>query len=977
MNNAGEFTNGTSLTVAKGFHPKRFLKGVQQRISSSPSSYLAFCFLVPVILMFGIYLTRSLHPFGNGTPLVLDLNSQYVFFFEGLRNLVYGDADSFLYSFSRSLGGEYMGIYAYYLASPLSYIVALFPQDRIQEAILTIILLKTGLCGFTFGFYLHKHTKNINHFASITFSVLYALSAYAVCQQSNTMWIDALVWLPIFIYALEELMLNRKYKLYVISLTLILISNYYIGYMVCIFAVLYFFFYYFSKKAEEINPRGEKLHFIRTGVRFALFSILSAAIAAFVLIAAYYSLRFGKTEFSNPNWSPKANFDILDMLVKFLPGSYDTFEPAGIPFLYCGLLSLILLPVYFVSRKISPREKVASAAIVAFLIFSLIFNPVDLVWHGFSAPNWLNGRYSFLLCFFILVLAYKAFGNIKSVSEKFLLVVTALLLLFVAVAEKFELESFINSDSKLLTLGCVWFSIVFLIATLVLLCLRVRIKNPKTTRNVSAVLAALICLEVFCNGVVCFMQIHEDVHFTSYSGYQNFIGGLRPVVEEVKEYDGGFYRMEKTHHRQKNDNFALGIKGLSNSTSTLNADAIDLLNKCGYTARAHLTQYNGGTPFFDSIFGIRYVIAPKSNTKLDGVYEIVEGLGGDNYKVYENPYALSFAYGVSDSLLDFDFDEYDTFFQRANNMLPAILGEEDEIELFSPVKKFTSNDGNCKSIEMMTSIKYTAPTDQTGTFTLKYTAPYSGNYYFYTPLAASNHKTLNLRINSETKFSYLEKDSNNIVNVGYFEAGSEIKFTFYLSKGDYITINTREACLWYLNDEVYDEAMTKLTSMPQLNIDDASEDDNIFGSITTEKNTQAILTTIPYDEGWKVYVDGQKVETYEALDALMAFDIAESGEHAVELKYMPDIYTLGLTVSVFAIIAFLAICIIDFVLKKTLLRKFPIKRYNDVWVLEDFDAESDDFFPALPADTASGDTQTESEETPAETSGESEDDQNS
>ena len=115
-----------------GFHPKRFLKNLQQKLYACPSSYLAFCFLVPVILMFGVYLTRALHPFGDGTPLVLDLNAQYVYFFEGLRNLVYGDADSFLYSFSRSLGGEFMGMYAYYLASPLSYLVALFPQSKME-----------------------------------------------------------------------------------------------------------------------------------------------------------------------------------------------------------------------------------------------------------------------------------------------------------------------------------------------------------------------------------------------------------------------------------------------------------------------------------------------------------------------------------------------------------------------------------------------------------------------------------------------------------------------------------------------------------------------------------------------------------------------------------------------------------------------------------------------------------------------------
>jgi hypothetical protein len=38
-------------TERLGFHPKRFLKDLQQRFSSSQYSYLIFCFLVPVILI--------------------------------------------------------------------------------------------------------------------------------------------------------------------------------------------------------------------------------------------------------------------------------------------------------------------------------------------------------------------------------------------------------------------------------------------------------------------------------------------------------------------------------------------------------------------------------------------------------------------------------------------------------------------------------------------------------------------------------------------------------------------------------------------------------------------------------------------------------------------------------------------------------------------------------------------------------------
>ena len=96
----------------------------KQRISNIKREYgyLFLAALIPAIIFFLIYLARGLNPFGNGTVLVLDLNGQYVYFFEALRDTVL-EGGSLLYSWSRSLGGEFLGIYAYYIASPLSYLV--------------------------------------------------------------------------------------------------------------------------------------------------------------------------------------------------------------------------------------------------------------------------------------------------------------------------------------------------------------------------------------------------------------------------------------------------------------------------------------------------------------------------------------------------------------------------------------------------------------------------------------------------------------------------------------------------------------------------------------------------------------------------------------------------------------------------------------------------------------------------------------
>ena len=937
-------TEAEAKPKGKGFHPKRFIKSLQTKLQTSQYLYLLFCFLVPVILMYGIYVVKGIYPFYNGSPLVLDLNAQYVSFFEALRDFALGER-SILYSFSRSLGGEFMGMVAYYMASPFTYITVLFPKDRIQEAVLLIMLLKCGLSGASFGFYLHKKSRNPQKLTIFTFALMYALSAYAIVQQHNTMWIDALIWLPLFAYGLENLVYRKKYKLYVISLSVIMICNYYIGFMVCIFAVLYFFYCYFSKSKEEVNPYGEKLHFIKAGSRFAIFSLLSAAISAFMLIAAYYSLQFGKTEFSSPNWAMTANFDIVDFLTKFLPGSYDTVEPSGLPFVYCGILTLLLLPIYFLAKKISAREKIASLALIGVIILSLILKPLDLIWHGFSMPNWLNSRYSFMLCFVLLVMAYKAFGNIRTTSEKFILGTAAFIILFASVAEKFEMESFITSDSKLLTFGCVWFSIAFTVALAVILCIKLSIRHKKHSKAISGVLAAVICLELFCNGIVCFLQLHKDVSFTTYTSYNNHLAELRPVVNAVKEHDSSFYRMEKVRHRTKNDNMALGMYGITNSTSTLNQKAIDFIGNLGYTGRSHNTMYNGGTAVGDSLLGIKYVIDYNTSSKFNYVYNHVESIEDAKYAVYENPNALSLAYGVSKDINEFKLTDYDSFFNRYNGLITAMLGSEETVELFKYVSDVSITSSACEETLRMTYNKYVTAEDK-GMVTLEYIAPATGYYYFYAN--GSGCEDLKINFNGNGNANYLNKDANHIVIGGYHIEGEFIEINITVAEESEFTLYTAQNFLWYFTIDEYNEVFSQLKSNPQFEISEDSTEDNLIGTINTAEDDQTILTTIPYDKGWKIYVDGEAVESYETLDALMAFDIKNKGEHTLELKYAPTEYTVGIIISIFGISAFIIICLIDLVLKKTLLKNKLRVYERDYFVLNDFDnAEAESTVEAL------------------------------
>ncbi|MBR2354499.1 MAG: YfhO family protein [Clostridia bacterium] len=913
----------------------------QKKLLAFKGSYLLLCFIIPAVLMYLLYLTRNLYPFGDGSVLVLDLNGQYVYFYEALRNTVYGEG-SFLYTFFRGLGGEFMGMYAYYLASPLSYIVALFPQSRILEALLVIILIKVGLCGFTFGFYLHKNSTRPQKLSIIIFSVLYALSAYSVIYQNNIMWLDALIWLPLLTYSIEQLIKNHRYKLFVISLALTVMSNYYIGYMVCIYVALYFFYYLLANSKETLNPHNERAHTLRSLGRIALFSLLALAISAVIIFGAYYSLGLGKNDFSTPNWSFKTKFELLDFFTKFLPGSYDTVRPNGLPNVYCGILMLLLVPVYFLTKKIKGREKIASALFIVIFVFSFIISPLDLIWHGFQNPNWLNYRYSFMLIFFLLVLAYKGLGNIRQVGERFVACVGAIIILFAMICGKLEFSTYVESDSKLLQLETVWLTALATVAIMAALMFLIRAKTEARRNMMTGILAAIVCVEVFCSSVACMNQFNGDVLYSKYSSYNGFLSNVRPIVDRVKDEDSGFYRMEKLNHRKYNDNMALGIRGLSNSTSTLNAETIQFLNRMGYTARSHLSQYRGGTPVNDSLLGVKYLIDSKGSQKLVHYYD--EMFTEGSYTAYENPYALSIAYGVSDETKNLDLSEKMPYFSRLNKMVKTMLGHNRYGDVFRPISglKIKTESATVTTNSTITTYKQKT-SDQQAYVNFTFTAKYSGEYYFYPYNSASTE--CELWVNNETKArekSYLGKDTNTIYSLGWFDEGQEITVSLRFKTGT-LKLYRHYDYFWYIDRTAFDASFDELKNGPQFLVDENYTEDCLTGTIHTDTDHQMIQTTIPYDEGWKVYLDNQEIKIYKTMDALIAFDIEESGAHELTIAYRPSAISGGLIISCFGLLSFVAIWIVDSLLIK---RKKSKKEscnllLGEAWVLDDFDSDYD------------------------------------
>ncbi len=862
--------------------------------------YLLVCFFLPAFLMWFIYIAMEVYPFGDNSVLVLDLNGQYVYFFEQLRKILHGDA-SILYSFGRALGGEFMGIFAYYLASPFSFIVALFPKDMITEALLLMFLLKCGACGLTFGIYIDA-TRPRNTKSTIIFSVLYALTAYNVVMQNNTMWIDNVIFLPLITLGIEKLIREKKFKLFVIALSIAVLSNYYIGYMMCIYVAIYFFYFYFAHDKNENNPLRENNHFIKSLGRIAFFSVIMLMICAVILMTAYYSLTFGKTTFSDPDFSFKQRFDFIDMLSKVYIGSYDTVRPEGLPFIYCGMLTIILLPMYFISSHIKSREKIASGILIAVFVLSFNGTTIDIIWHGFQRPNWLNYRYSFMLCFIMILLAYKAFEIITKHNYRTILGICAVLALLLIVMQKMELEN-------LPDLRAVWTSLLFIGIYIIILHYMIK-GNFKETA--SSMILIIVCTESIVAGLLNLVALDEDVVYSSRNSYRNFMDRVQPVVDIVQKDDDSFYRMEKTIHRKTNDNLALGIRGLSNSTSTLNADTIKFLNMLGLSSKSHWAKYLGGTPVLDSLLGIKYVISEKDEDVSDVYKEILTY--NDDLTVYENEYVLPIAYACNSNITETQLDSYTSPFERMNYMVADLLGEKEKLNLFKPIPLQDTVTENLSESYSSGHKKYTpSSTTKNSKLTFRLTAEEDGIIYCYFP--SEYPREVELTLNGSDFDTYYANETFRILNLGHYNKGEEINLSMKLEKDD-LYILSENTFFYTLDDETFKNAMSRL-SEGGFQIEEYTED-YFNGTITVPENQNYIFTSIPYDEGWVITLDGEKIEYDEILEAVIGFS-AEPGEHTLSMKYSPKAFNYGMVISITGVIIFILVCIIDYLIRK----KYP------------------------------------------------------
>lgn len=855
------------------------------------SGYLFAAFFLCAGLIFSCYLLFGVP--SDKSVLALDLNAQYVYYYDYMHD-VFGNGESLFYCWSRNLSGEFFGIIGYYLASPFNIIVWLFPREMITDGLMWMIIAKIGTCGCLLSLYLHR-ARGLQKTTAVIFSPLYALCAFAIVQTMNPMWLDGVLILPIVMWGVEALVKHNRFRMLVLSLVYAFVTNFYIGFMIAIFTVLYYIAAYFANADYSAGAKSVCVKFVGKGALAALSGITSAMISAFMLIPVYYSLQNGKLEFTDPDYSLTNNFEIADVFRKLFLNSYDTVRMDGLPFLFCGSITLILAALFFFCKKIPLSQRLAGGGLTAALLLCMYIKPADMMWHGGQVPNWLPYRYSFIISLLLVVMAAHMFERLKDVSGRSVGVSTLAIIMLLIFAEGRDnfIESLGDGGREVFDPASVVFPalIFIIIAAAAIMCVRRTYKNGRLL-SMSAVImiVALTAGEMSFNASNSFTKMDEDITYSTKPSYIDIIVPLREKVAEIKESDPGFYRIEKNFFRTVNDPIATGMYGLSHSSSTLNARAIDMLGYYGFTSNGHYTRFSGNTPPTCDIFGVKYILDAEGGK---------DNIKGDKSKitVTENPDALPIAY-LTDTAVKKNEPEKGKPFINQETLLTAMTGDDasgiyTEISAGEPIAKNCTQGGYADE-----HLGFTNPGND-ASVTYNITSPKDGDVYMFIP--TDYQREVYVYVNGSYKDVLFESDNQNIKKLGTFTKGEEIEVRLDLKRND----------LYFQQPQfvVYDpaaeqEAINKLNALNKDTVVERLSGTDV--KITVNADTERTLfTTIPAEKGWEVFVDGEKANYYTVLaNSLIALDVS-AGSHTVELKFTPAGYPGALILTFAGIVLFI------------------------------------------------------------------------
>lgn len=621
--------------------PEIVLKRFNVKIPEKCQTTLA-AFLFPILICCVGFALLGVYPFGSRSALIIDGVHQYLGLYEEFSRQLGKGAD-WIFS-SHGMGYNFYSVFSYYLSSPFSLLILLLMQVMyVNEAVTIAVLLKIGISGACMAWYMRKKTKGQKETA-ICIGCMYGLSNFVLGYYSNLMWLDCLMLLPILAWCIEELVSAGYWRKYTLLLGYCIFSNYYMGFILCIFSLLYYM-------AVYIETEKRKDPFWKSAVKFAGASVLSGASASVILLPAIFAV-------SETSAAKQAGFSLTtetygNIWEQFSRLLFDSFpyatsaDQASLN-IYCGSGVLLFLSLYFFNTKISWRKKAATAGLLIFYFSGFHFAALNLLLHGLHKPVGMPNRFAFVFVFLLLKAAGEGWEKTEYMDKKFLAAGTGAILLLLGVM------GIQTGNWKILGSAGIILSCFSLLAWPYVLC-----KTMEDRKKWKQILCIFLLGEIGIHGVLSICNNGSaNRNLYELSGRE-----IRQMLNGKEDSLG--YRAAIVNPILRNEEMLFGLNGVSVFSSTNTDRMMNWMESMGFETGKNRFQYAGGTEVMDMLLGIKY-LACRKDMGFDTAYQKIDE--GSYFRLFENPRALGNGYLVDPQMENFRLQGENPF-EVQNNLL--------------------------------------------------------------------------------------------------------------------------------------------------------------------------------------------------------------------------------------------------------------------------------------------------------------------
>lgn len=819
------------------------------------------CFLTGLLLALGIFAVVGLAPFGNRILFMSDLSAQYMPFLAFFRDSM-ASGEGWLYSFQNGIGGNMLPLIAYYLTSPLNLLILPFSNADLPLAIHLLIALKLALASGTMGWYLTR-TYQKSGLMTLLFSAGYAFSGFTAAYFYNIMWLDALIWLPLVVFALQQLVEKGKKLPYLFCLFAAIMSNYYLGYMICLFLVLYVV--YWTRRQQLDVPWGAFWRRNRqVWLNFTISSLLAGSMTALMLVPTVFGmLATGKGEFDFAVFLPRLLFG-LDGFAGFgLAVSNFTSRLDHLPTFYIGMLPFLLALTYFGNQRIRKEERRLMSGFLLVLLACTGVQTLVAVFQMFQEAAGFPFRNSFLFIFVLLQAGYESWNKREGIAKRLVALCSALSMLGFAGAYLYNRYMpmgmvYPELDGRMLLLNLLLVGAV----ALFLLSIRADRKIP------SYLVLGAVCLSLVEIGLN-FRLTMAGMEWGDRPAYQTYVEQLERGLEQVGYEADSLERIDNTWldawdlgvaTNGYNEGMQFGYNSVASYTSTLSSGVVEWFQQMGtYSRNERRFSYLGSTPLTDLLLNVGYRFTSEAGT----------------IELHERDAARGIGFTIPAAAAEQELEER-TPFTNQNNLFQQIF--QVEATVFQPVTQF--------------SLEQEARGERS-LYSISVEAPEMGELYVWLPRLGGGEAYEKVQVNGRTVEPKLFLTNDTLLPLGEVMAGQPVEIMLEApSEADFKPEDFQVFRTPLFQQVLEDAELQPLSDMEW-------EGNELTGSIEAAEEEWVYLA-IPYEEGWQLEINGEQVDAREALGGFLGVPV-QPGVNQIRARFLPPGFQLGLAISFLAL----------------------------------------------------------------------------